>query len=126
MHIVSGLFRSTPTILKLFNSPTRLNMSNTAGELKRFALEYVYVSDILEKRGPYRAKHLELLENLVKEGKLLGAGPYSPPTGGLFLFRDETSASAEQFVADDPYVSAGLVTSHTIKEWTKVLGDPNL
>jgi uncharacterized protein YciI len=94
-------------------------------ELKRFVLEYDYVEDILEKRQPYRTQHLALLQSLVDDGKVQAAGPFSPPTGALFLFKDSTPEIVEQFVKEDPYISAGLVTKYTIREWAKSVGDPN-
>jgi len=88
-----------------------------SGPPKQYVLYYDYVPDVLEKRPPHREKHLEL----AKEMCLMG-GPTAPvtaqeiPTGALFIF--ETLDSAEAFVKADPYVSAGIVTSHSIEEWT--------
>ena len=39
----------------------------------------------------------------------------------LFVFT--TKDAAEKFVVDDPYVSNGIVVSHTITEWTVLLGN---
>ena len=59
-----------------------------------------------------------------KEGKLIAAGAFNPPTGAMFLFSAEGGKSAaDNFVKQDPYVSAGLVTNHSIKEWTVAVGD---
>ena len=63
-----------------------------------------------------------MLEILLKDGKLLGAGPWSPATGALFIFKSNSTKEVEEFVKDDPYVSAGLVTNYSIKEWNKVIG----
>lgn len=38
----------------------------------------------------------------------------------LFIFTSKDAA--EKFVAEDPYVSGGIVTGHTIAEWTVVVG----
>ena len=90
----------------------------------RFLLQYDYVSDVLEKRGPYREGHLGLAKELISTGKCLSGGPTSPPgatvpTGALFIFSDREAA--EQFVAQDPYVANGIVTGHNIQEWTVVV-----
>jgi uncharacterized protein len=75
------------------------------------------VSDVLEKRGPYRAEHLKLAKELCLSG-----GPSAPlgavdvPTGALFIFADLEKAKA--FIAQDPYVSGGIVTGHTLELWT--------
>ncbi|KAL7574661.1 hypothetical protein ACA910_003007 [Epithemia clementina (nom. ined.)] len=91
------------------------------GPPKQYLLQYEYVPDIVEKRGPHREAHLGLAQQLANEGKCLAGGPFGPvpmqiPTGALFVFVDEHSA--KQFVEQDPYVGAGLVTKHSIQEWT--------
>ena len=41
-------------------------------------------------------------------------------TTALFVFT--TKEAAEKFVAGDPYVSNGIVTAHSIAEWSVVVG----
>jgi uncharacterized protein len=83
----------------------------------QYVLHYRYVPDVLEKRGPYRERHLALAKELCLSG-----GPTAPlassvpPTGALFIFGD--LAAAQSFVDQDPYVDAGIVTEHRIEEWT--------
>lgn len=38
----------------------------------------------------------------------------------LFIFTSKEAA--EKFVAEDPYVSSGIVTGHKIAEWNVVVG----
>ena len=38
------------------------------------------------------------------------------------LFVINTREAAEKFVAEDPYVSNGIVTNHSILEWSVVVG----
>ncbi len=90
----------------------------------QYLLQYDYIPDVLEKRGPYREGHLGLAKQLIEEGKCLSGGPTSDvgmevPTGALFIFTDEASAKA--FVDADPYVSNGIVTGHSIQQWTVVV-----
>ena len=56
------------------------------------------------------------------EGKLLLAGAFDPPDGALLVFRADSAAEVEAFVAADPYVTNGLVTRHTVRPWTVVVG----
>ncbi len=85
-------------------------------------LTYTYVPDIVEKRGPFRPGHLALIDEWVADGRVLAAGATGdPPTGGLLVFAGD-AASAEEFVAADPYVSGGLVTEHRIEPWNVVAG----
>ncbi|WP_205699609.1 YciI family protein [Conexibacter sp. SYSU D00693] len=81
------------------------------------ALHYTYVEDVLERREPHREAHLAILRELKDAGELVMAGPVGdPPAGALIVFRSPEAAQA--FVARDPYVEAGIVTSHRIEVWT--------
>jgi uncharacterized protein YciI len=86
------------------------------------ALVYDYVSDVLERRGPYRDAHLALLADLHARGVVVMAGATGAPvSGGLIIFRGESIASARAFVDADPYVANGIVTSYRIEPWTVVV-----
>ncbi len=87
----------------------------------RYLLFYDYVADVAERRAPLRAAHLALLEQLHAAGQLLTAGAFADPLdGALLVFTDR--ASAERFIAADPYVAGGLVLRHRIREWNVVVG----
>lgn len=98
--------------------------TSTALSATQYLLRYVYIPDVLEKRGPYREGHLGLAKKLIAEGTCLSGGPTGPesmevPTGALFVFT--TAEAAKLFVQEDPYVSAGIVTGHSIEEWNVVV-----
>ena len=80
-------------------------------------LTYQYVEGILEKRAPYREAHLKLSNDLVKEGKMLCAGPYADASGAMFIFT-KSQTDAIEFVEKDDYVKNDLVPSYEIKQWT--------
>jgi uncharacterized protein len=87
-----------------------------------YVLFYDYVPDILERRVPHRAAHLELVRRLYDDGVLVMAGAVGDPVdSALFVFRGPTELAARAFVADDPYGAAGLVTSHRIVPWMVVV-----
>jgi len=92
-------------------------------------LSYDYVDDILERRKPHREGHLAHVERFAAGGGLVVAGATGdPPTGALFVFEDDAdpAATAESFVAGDPYVAAGLVVgfqSGPVVEILHHLGD---
>ena len=119
MTILTSSFRLSN---RLIRSPLRISMMSSSNNEKKFILEYQYVSDILEKRVPYRSEHLALAEGLEKEGKIIAAGPFSPPSGAVFLFNTNDINIINKFVEQDPYVKAKLVTSYQIKEWNVVIG----
>ena len=106
-------------------SPPKVSYSSATTTLAastQYLLTYDYIPDVLEKRGPFRAEHLQLAQDLVTSGHCLHGGPKgpleegAPPTGALFVFTD--LASAKDFVEKDPYVSGGIVTAHKIEAWT--------
>ncbi|MDN3689128.1 YciI-like protein [Cyclobacterium jeungdonense] len=91
-----------------------------------YLLIYTVSPDYLEKRGTYRKEHLNLAENLHKNGQLLMGGALADPADqAILLFRGETPAAAEAFVQADPYVKNGLVLSWEIRKWTVVIGNPS-
>lgn len=86
-------------------------------------LFYDYVDDILERRGPYREAHLAHAETAREAGTLRFLGALGDPvSGALGVFRAGVE-EIEEFVADDPYVKAGLVTAHRIEPWTVAVGE---
>jgi uncharacterized protein YciI len=88
-----------------------------------FILAYDYVPDVLERRTPFRADHLAYAREHHAAGRLLLAGAFDPPKdGALFVFKAESAAEVEAFVAGDPYVKNGVVTGHRVRPWNVVIG----
>jgi uncharacterized protein len=86
-------------------------------------LFYEFVSDYVERRAKFRSQHLKLAWEAQVRGELVLAGAYANPVdGAMLLFRCDSRAVPERFVASDPYVLSGLVTRWTIREWTTVVG----
>lgn len=91
-----------------------------------YVLLYQYVEGILEKRKPFREKHLAILEELYDQGQVIMAGAWAnPPDGAAIVFQADNADAVQQFVTRDPYMANGLVLSHSIKEWTVVVGVPS-
>jgi uncharacterized protein YciI len=44
-------------------------------------------------------------------------GPFADRSGGLITFEAESSAEAEQLVADDPFPQQGLIEQSWLKQW---------
>lgn len=82
-------------------------------------LFYDYVSDIVERRGPYRAEHLERIATERAEGRMVMGGPIGdPPQGAVFVFDAKVPVeTVELFVSGDPYVQAEIVTGWRIEPW---------
>jgi uncharacterized protein len=92
---------------------------------KLHILFYEYVEDVVEKRGPYREGHLGLIQRWAEDGRIAMAGGVGDPVhAGLIVLREgdleAAKAAAEEFVAEDPYQPAGLVTSWRVEPFLNV------
>ena len=86
----------------------------------RWLLIYELVDDYLERRTALRAEHLELARAAHDRGELLLAGALADPYDrALLVFAAGDTAQA--FARVDPYVTNGLVTSWTVRQWNEVL-----
>lgn len=87
--------------------------------------------DSLQKRLAARPAHLERLETLKNQGRLLLAGPHpaidsDDPgsagfTGSLVVAEFADLASAQHWADTDPYVAAGVYAEVRVKPFRKVL-----
>jgi len=88
-----------------------------------YLLFYDFVADYVERRAEFRSRHLQLAWEAQARGELILAGAFaSPVDGAALLFQCDSREIPERFVATDPYVQAGLVTTWRIREWTTVVG----
>ena len=85
----------------------------------------------LDKRLAVRPAHVERLQTLKNAGRLIIAGPHpaidsEDPgeagfTGSLVVAEFDSLEDARQWADSDPYVSAGVYESITVKPFKKVL-----
>ncbi len=85
----------------------------------------------LERRLAARPKHLERLNALLHEGRLLLAGPHpaidsNDPgaagfSGSLVVAEFPSLDEAQSWADADPYISAGVYAQVTVKPFRKVL-----
>lgn len=85
----------------------------------------------LDKRMAARPDHLERLEQLKQQGRLLVAGPHpaidsedpGPAgfTGSLVIAEFDSLADAQNWADADPYFAAGVYQKVTVKPYKKVL-----
>jgi hypothetical protein len=85
-------------------------------------LEYALAEDYLERREALRAGHLALARAAHERGELLLAGALPDPYDRALLVWTAAREVVERFVAEDPYVRDGLVTSWTVRPWNVVIG----
>jgi hypothetical protein len=85
----------------------------------------------LEKRLQVRPRHIERLNRLKDEGRMILAGPFpaidsNDPgpagfTGSMIVAEFETLEDAKRWAEADPYLSAGVYRQVTVKPFKKVL-----
>jgi uncharacterized protein len=86
-------------------------------------LFYDYCADYLSRRAAYRSQHLKLAWEAQARGELvLGGAIDDPLDGALLVFKCESPAIVEAFVAEDPYVRHGLVERWRVRTWHTVVG----
>ncbi|TGN41311.1 YciI family protein [Marinobacter confluentis] len=89
------------------------------------------IEDSLSLRMQARPAHLERLNNLKDEGRLLVAGPHpaldTPEpgdagfTGSLVIAEFDSLEAAQSWADADPYVAAGVYQKVTVKPFKVVL-----
>jgi uncharacterized protein YciI len=88
-----------------------------------FLLFYEYAPDYLQRRGEFRARHLQAAwESQARSEMVLGGAYADPADGALILFQCASREVPERFAQTDPYVLGGLVTRWYVREWTTVVG----
>ena len=89
-----------------------------------FVLSYELVNDYVNRRAPYRERHLQLAREAHQRGELILGGALSDPADrALLVFRVPQRSIVEEFAKNDPYVTNALVLRWEIRPWTVVIGD---
>ena len=88
------------------------------------------IPESLEKRMSVRPAHLQRLQNLQNEGRLIIAGPHPAIdsntagdagfTGSLVVAEFESLKSAKNWADADPYIVAGVYARVTVKPFKQV------
>ena len=91
--------------------------------MKHFLLFYEISDDYVARRAQFRDAHLEKAWSSHAKGDLvLGGALADPVDGAVLLFQAESRNVPEAFARADPYVTSGLVTRWSVREWTTVAG----
>lgn len=96
-----------------------------------YAILSTDVEDSLEKRKGHRQAHLQRLEDLKAEGRLVIAGPHPAVdseqpgaegfTGSLVVAEFPSWEEARRWADEDPYVTGGIYARVDVKPFKKVL-----
>lgn len=88
-----------------------------------YLLIYELVDDYIDRRAEFRNEHLTLAWKSQEEGNLvLGGALNDPADSAVLLFKGNSSAAAEEFAKNDPYVKNNLVKKWNVRLWTTVVG----
>ena len=88
-----------------------------------YILFYKTVANYIERRVPYREKHLAYANAAHARGVLTMAGALAEPAdSAVLVFKGNGPSVAEEFAKDDPYVINGLITEWRVRPWTVVIG----
>lgn len=89
------------------------------------------VENSLPLRKQVRAAHLERIQTLVQEGRVMAAGPHPAVdaedpgaagfTGSLIIADFASLEDAQSWAAEDPYTTTGVFRSVTVKPFKLVL-----
>jgi uncharacterized protein len=85
-----------------------------------FVLEYRYAD--MDKRAAARPRHLDYMNGLHAEGKVVLAGPIDDGDGAMVVLDVADEAEAQALVADDPYTLEGVSADVRLREWKAVIG----
>ncbi|MEN8176220.1 MAG: YciI family protein [Pseudomonadota bacterium] len=96
-----------------------------------YAIISTDVEDSLPKRQAARPRHLERLEELRRDGRLMIAGPHpvidaddpGPAgfSGSLVIAEFESLEAARTWAESDPYMDAGVYADVVVKPFKRVL-----
>ena len=81
-----------------------------------YNLFYKTADNFIEGRKHFRANHLKMVQQGLRNGSLIIGGALADPADeAIIVFADKKSAEA--FVANDPYVKNGLIKEWSIRPW---------
>jgi uncharacterized protein len=89
-----------------------------------YLLIYDLADDYLARRAEDGDEHVQLLRAAYERGDLvLGGALIEPLDQGVYVFKGDSSAVAEQFAQQDSYVRRGLVRSWKVRTWMTIVGE---
>lgn len=85
------------------------------------AVIFYELSDVtMEQIVEVYPRHKQIVDDFFRNGEIIAIGTFANLTeGSMGIFTDKSSA--ENFVAQDPFVKEGIVGKFTIKEWDEIL-----
>lgn len=89
-----------------------------------YVLIYDLADDYLQRRAEDGGEHIRLLWEAYDRGELvLGGALVEPVDQGLYVFKGDSPAVAENFAKHDSYVRRGFVKNWKVRQWITVAGE---
>ena len=84
-----------------------------------------YVHPDKERWAEHLEAHLQWIARRLDEGAIVASGPLqdAPELSALILMRARDRAHVDELIADDPYISEGLVTEMSVVRWQPGFGE---
>ena len=73
------------------------------------------------QRPVHRPAHLQRLQTLDSQGRLILAGPFTDKSGSLIVIEAESLTEAEAFAQEDPYTIHGVFQRVEVHPFKQVL-----
>ena len=96
-----------------------------------YAIIWQDVVNSLALRQSVRGAHLQRINVLIAEGRLVVGGPFPAVdamdpgsagfTGSLIIADFPSQMDAENWIADDPYMTSGVISSLTVKPFIQAV-----
>jgi uncharacterized protein YciI len=87
----------------------------------KYVMTYRAVDDFLPLAREHGPAHVAHCREFHQRGLLLMVGVLDEPMNGDAMGIFASREAAEQFVAGDPFMRAGVVASWTVRPWNEVL-----
>lgn len=91
-----------------------------------YAINYNYDDATTAQRDEIRPVHVEFLQGLFDEGRLLASGPVDDGAGALLIITGEDQADALALMDNDPYRKNDLIAERGVRKWGVFFGKDKL
>lgn len=75
-----------------------------------------YIGD-QDRIAASRPKHRDYLSGLMKQGRVLAAGPYSDGSGTLIIYDVDSREALDALIQDDPFTTDGIFRACDLRPW---------
>lgn len=89
-------------------------------------LGYVAYTTDAARIATHRPAHRAYLTELLQQGKLIAAGPFTDDSGALFIYESDSAEAAAALLAGDPFSTQGVIVSSKVTPWRLAMANAEL